>query len=76
MTDPEHAKSAPARVNPAALAVADAARLLAKAGGEPVTEAMIAADIRDGAPTNPDGTVNLVHYAAWLAMKTREDAGG
>ena len=76
MTDPEHGKSAPARVNPAALAVADAARLLAKAGGEPVTEAMIAADIRDGATTNPDGTVNLVHYAAWLAMKTREDAGG
>ena len=76
MTDPEHAKSPPARVNPAALAVADAARLLAKAGGEPVTEAMIAADIRDGAPTNPDGTVNLVHYAAWLALKTREDAGG
>jgi 2-methylcitrate dehydratase PrpD len=76
MTDPEHGKSPPARVNPAALAVADAARLLAKAGGEPVTEAMIAADIRDGAPTNPDGTVNLVHYAAWLALKTREDAGG
>ena len=76
MTDPENGKSAPARVNPAALAVADAARLLAKGGGEPVTEAMIAADIRDGAPTNPDGTVNLVHYAAWLAMKTREDAGG
>jgi len=64
------------RVNPAALAVADAARLLAKAGGEPVTEAMIRADIEDGAPTNEDGTVNLVHYAAWLAMKTREDAGG
>jgi len=76
MTDPEHGKSATARVNPAALAVADAARLLAKAGGEPVTEAMIRADIEDGAPTNQDGTVNLVHYAAWLAMKTREDAGG
>jgi 2-methylcitrate dehydratase PrpD len=76
MTDPEHGKSPPARVNPAALAVADAARLLAKAGGEPVTEAMIRADIEDGAPTNQDGTVNLVHYAAWLAMKTREDAGG
>ena len=76
MTDHEHRKSAPARVNPAALAVADAARLLAKAGGEPVTEAMIRADIEDGAPTNQDGTVNLVHYAAWLAMKTREDAGG
>jgi len=63
-------------VNPAALAVADAARLLAKASSEPVTEAMIVADIADGAPTNQDGTVNLVHYAAWLAMKTREDAGG
>ena len=37
---------------------------------------MIRGDIDDGAPTNPDGTVNLVHYAAWLAMKTREDAGG
>jgi hypothetical protein len=63
-------------VHPAALAVADAARLLAKASSEPVTEAMIRGDIDDGAPTNPDGTVNLVHYAAWLAMKTREDAGG
>jgi hypothetical protein len=63
-------------VNPAALAVADAARLLAKASSEPVTEAMIRGDIDDGAPTNTDGTVNLVHYAAWLAMKTREDAGG
>ena len=63
-------------MNPAALAVSDAARLLAKASSEPVTEAMIRGDIDDGAPTNPDGTVNLVHYAAWLAMKTREDAGG
>ena len=74
--DAEHGKSAPARVNPAALAGAEAARLLAKASSEPVTEAMIRGDIDDGAPTNPDGTVNLVHYAAWLAMKTREDAGG
>ena len=74
--DPDSGKSEPARVNPAALAVADAARLLAKAGGEPVTEAMIAADIEAGAPTNPDGTVNLVHYAAWLALKASEDASG
>ena len=76
MADAEHGKSAASRLNPAALAVADAARLLARASGEAVTEAMIRADIGDGAPTNPDGTVNLVHYAAWLAMRTREDAGG
>ncbi len=74
--DAEPEKSAPTRANPAALTVADAARLLAKAGGEPVTEAMIRADITDGAPTNADGTVNLLHYAAWLARKSSEDAGG
>ena len=53
-------------LNPNALSVADAARLLAKAGGWPVTEEMIRADLGAGAPENPDGTINLVHYAAWL----------
>ena len=63
----------PAALNPNALAVADAARLLAKAGGQPVTEAMLRADLAAGAPANPDGTLNLVHYAAWLV---REGARG
>jgi hypothetical protein len=27
---------------------------------------MLEMDIEDGAPTNPDGTINLVNYAAWL----------
>jgi len=57
---------APGRLNPAALSMADAARLLSRAGGQRVTEAMLAADIDTGAPTNSDGTINLVHYAAWL----------
>jgi len=48
------------RVNPAALAVEDAARAL----GLPVDA--IRQDIAQGAPTNADGSVNLVHYAAWL----------
>jgi hypothetical protein len=27
---------------------------------------MLQADIEAGAPTNPDGTINLVNYAVWL----------
>ena len=30
---------------------------------------MLRADLAAGAPTNPDGTINLVHYAAWLARE-------
>jgi len=51
------------RVNPAALAVEDTARAL----GLPVDA--IRQDIAEGAPSNADGTVNLVHYAAWLNGK-------
>ena len=47
-------------LNPNALTPADAARLLAKAGGEPVTEEMIRADLEAGAPANRDGTLNIV----------------
>ena len=57
---------APSALNPNALSVSDAARLLSKAGGGSVTEEMIEADLAAGAPENPDGTINLVHYAAWL----------
>jgi hypothetical protein len=60
-------------LNPNALSVANAARLLSKVGGERVTEEMIRADLAAGAPKNPDGTVNLVHYAAWLV---KERSGG
>ena len=56
-----------------ALTPAQAAKILATAGSRRITEAMVRADIDVGAPTNADGTVNLVHYAAWLA---REVAGG
>ncbi|MEQ8789492.1 MAG: hypothetical protein RIC55_24570 [Pirellulaceae bacterium] len=56
-------------INPAALALADAARLLAKVGGPSITEAMLRDDVESGAPTNADGTLNLVHYAAWLVKE-------
>ena len=61
------------RLNPRALSCDDAARLLTHAGRRPVTAEMLAADVEAGAPTNADGTLNLVHYAAWLL---REMGGG
>jgi len=63
---PHEAKPA---LNPSALPVADAARLLSAAGGQRVTVEMLNADIEAGAPTNADGTINVVHYAAWLVKK-------
>jgi len=56
-----------------ALTPAQAAKILAAAGSRRITETMVRADIEAGAPTNADGTVNLGHYAAWLA---REAAHG
>jgi hypothetical protein len=58
------------KLNPTALPLTDAARLLSAAGGQVVTVAMLEADVAAGAPTNPDGTLNLVGYAAWLVDET------
>lgn len=56
-------------LSPMALELADAAKILSKLFSKPVTEAMLQEDIADGAPVNPDGTLNLVHYAAWLVRE-------
>jgi len=52
-----------------ALSVDDAVLLLSKSAGKRVTGDMIRADIEAGAPVNADGTINLVHYAAWLVRE-------
>jgi hypothetical protein len=67
------AENAP--VNPNRLTVDQAARLLSAASPRPVTAAMLRADVDAGAPTNADGTMNLVHYAAWLAREMGRSAG-
>jgi hypothetical protein len=51
------------------LTLADAAQLLSRVGGQPVSVSMIQADLASGAPVNADGTLNLVHYAAWLVRE-------
>ena len=55
-----------------ALTPAQAARILAAAGQRRITEAMVKADVDAGAPTNADGTLNLIHYAAWMARQVAE----
>jgi hypothetical protein len=57
------------RLNPTGLPLADAAKLLSAASGIVVTVEQLEADVAASAPTNPDGTLNLVHYAAWLAKE-------
>ena len=74
MSDHGTAFEAKPTLNPTALAVADAARLLRAAGGQRVTAEMIEADIDAGAPTNGDGTISVVSYAAWL-VKEMADRG-
>lgn len=70
---PEASPADGARLNPSAMLVVDAARVLARIGDQSVTEEMLRADIDAGAPTNRDGSINLVHYAAWLV---KEISGG
>jgi len=69
----EHAPSSDGTPKITALTPEQAVKVLAAAGRRHITAEMVRADIEAGAPTNADGTVNLVHYAAWLV---REVAGG
>ena len=54
-------------LNPQALSVQKAARLLG------IPARWLTEDIDSGAPTNADGTLNLVHYAAWLNQQQKGD---
>ena len=57
------------RINPLALPIPDAAKVLSKAGGRVIRADQIDADVAVGAPQNDDGTINLITYAAWLARE-------
>jgi len=57
------------QLNPQALRLVDLARILSALGTRSVTVEMLQADIDAGAPTNPDGTINLVNYAVFLVAE-------
>ncbi len=63
------------QLNPAAVAPADLARLLSAASGIRIDDESLLADIDSGAPANADGTMNLVHYAAWLVRQLAARGG-
>lgn len=72
LQEPTETPSTP--LNPMALTIEDAARMLSAAGGKTVSIDMVRKDIEAGAPVGPDGRINLVHYSAWL-MKEVERIG-
>ena len=55
------------QVDPTRLSIEQAGKLLSAAYRERIEVARIQEDIDSGAPTNSDGTLNLVNYAAWQA---------
>jgi hypothetical protein len=57
------------KVNPQSMKIGDAARMLSAISKFEITEDMLRSDVESGAPTNADGTINLVHYAAWLCKE-------
>jgi len=57
------------RLSPTAMTLIDAAKVLSAVGGAKITEEMLREDLGIGAPANADGTLNLVHYAAWLVRE-------
>lgn len=61
-------------LSPLSLPISTAALLLSNAFGEKITEQMIKEDIQLGAPMNADGTINLIHYAAWLVNEVGNHA--
>ena len=62
------ATTGPAPIDPLAMTVAQAAKVLSAVGLGTVTEELIRRHIAAGAPAASDGRINLVHYAAWLNL--------
>ena len=67
-TDPA-ATPTPGGKNPMALSLADLAAMLSRFSTEPLTEDMLEDDVADGCPTNPDGTMNVVQFSAWMVKE-------
>lgn len=60
------------KLDPSALTPKQLAELLAKSSKRAILPRHIERDISDGAPTNGDRSVNLIHYAAWLAARSMD----
>lgn len=56
-------------LDPTRLSPEQAGKLLSAASKVRVPTEQIETDLDAGAPRNSDGTINLVHYAAWLVKE-------
>lgn len=59
----------PTPIDPNRLTPEQAAKLLSAAAKIRIPVEQIAKDLEAGAPRNADGTLNLVHYAAWIVKE-------
>ncbi len=69
------AEPASGKPKPNALSPEQLATILGRISREHITAEMIAQDIDAGAPTNPDGSLNVIHYTAWLVREMAEPGG-
>ncbi len=60
------------RISLVALTKEQLIELLTKVGSSTISAESLEADIAQGAPVNADGTINLIHYAAWLIREINE----
>lgn len=58
-----------APLDPNRLTPEQAAKLLSAAAKIRIPVEQIAEDLEIGAPRNADGTISLVHYAAWMVKE-------
>ena len=56
-------------IDPNRLTPQQAAKLLSAAAKIRIPEENIVLDIENGAPVNQDGSINLVHYIAWMVKE-------
>ena len=56
-----------------AISIPDLVKILRQAGSRHASEESIRQDMEKGAPVNHDGTVNIIHYAAWLIREVNTD---
>lgn len=60
------------RISLVALTKEQLIELLTKVGSSTISAESLEADIAQGAPVNEDGTINLIHYAAWLIREIND----
>ncbi|MHB9070202.1 MAG: hypothetical protein ACYC54_07515 [Sedimentisphaerales bacterium] len=69
MSEPDDVKQGIPRLNPAALTVEMVAKMLG------IQVQIVQKHISEGAPVAVDGTINLVHYGAWLCKMEGQTNG-